>query len=59
MYPGRHPYTQLLAFLRYFAEGGRPYLGPLRERVLELWMDQGAGEDGFWLVASISGVRGV
>lgn len=47
--PGRHPYTQLLAFLRYFAEGGRPYLGPLRERVLELWMDRGPGRmDSGW-----------
>lgn len=48
--PGvRHPYAQLLAFLRYLSEGERGYLTPLRERVLELWMDRGPGRlDSGW-----------
>lgn len=45
----RHPYAQLLSFLRYFSEGDRAYLAPLRERVLELWMDRGPGRlDSGW-----------
>ena len=43
------PNTQLLAFLRYMSADGRPYLTPLRERVLEIWLDRGPGRlDGGW-----------
>jgi len=42
VFPGRgHPYTQLLAFLKYLSEDGRDHLQPLMARVLELWMDRG------------------
>ncbi|CAI4215575.1 unnamed protein product [Parascedosporium putredinis] len=48
--PGRgHPYSQLLAFLKYMKEGGRDHLRPLMARILELWMDRGPARlDSAW-----------